>query len=149
MNCDIKIVCPDCLSALNKTRNFLLCQRCTRKYHLLEVIPSFTTLNPLFESRFIEHLKPSRFEKNWFYPMLEKLDISRRRIAFLKKWLKPINKRSLILDVGCGGGVWGLILKRYGSVVGMDVSMGSLKYARNIYEDVIHASITQIPFPSN
>jgi len=31
----------------------------------------------------------------------------------------------------------------------MDISIGSLKHARSVYEDVIHASITQIPFPSN
>ena len=32
--------------------------------------------------------------------------------------------------------------------MGTDVSMGSLKYARNIYKQVVHASVTQLPFPS-
>jgi ubiquinone/menaquinone biosynthesis C-methylase UbiE len=33
-------------------------------------------------------------------------------------------------------------------VVGTDVSVGSLKYAQNIYKQVVHASVTQLPFPS-
>lgn len=40
-----------------------------------------------------------------------------------------------------------MILKCYGSVLGMDVSIGSLKYARNICKDVVRASVTQIPCP--
>ena len=147
MNCNIKIVCPACLSNLSKLNEGLVCLNCGKRFPLIDGIPSFTELNPLFEGRFIEHLKPSRFENTWFYRTLEKADITRRRISFLRKCLKLPNKKSLILDVGCGGG-WGLILKRYGTVVGIDVSLNSLEYARNIYKHVVHASVTQIPFPS-
>jgi len=147
--CNIKIVCPDCLSGLTNQNEGLVCALCKKKFPLIDGIPSVTEVNPLFEGRFIEYGKPSRFERTWFHPILEKVDITRRRISFLKKCLKSLNKNSLILDVGCGGGGWGLILKRYGTVVGMDVSMGSIKYARNIYKDVVHASVSRIPFPSN
>ena len=66
----------------------------------------------------------------------------------MKKCLKLLNKDSLILDIGCGGGGWGSISNRYGIVIGIDVSMGSLRYARTIYKKVIHASVTKMPFPS-
>ncbi|MCK4348104.1 MAG: methyltransferase domain-containing protein [Thermoplasmatales archaeon] len=134
---------------MEKSDSELLCRACDREYHIIEGIPSFTDIDPLFEDRFIEHVKPGRFENKWFYPVLEKTDITKRRISFLKKCLKSLNRNSLILDVGCGGGGWGLILKRYGCVVGLDTSLGSLKYAKNIYENVVHASVSRIPFPSN
>ncbi len=149
MDRDIKIVCPNCLSKLSNRNQGLVCVHCEKEFPFIEGIHSFTELNPLFEGRFVEQLKPSRFENTWFYPILEKVDIERRRISFLKKCLRSLGKDSLIIDVGCGGGGWGVILKRWGTVVGMDVSIGSLRHARSVYEDVIHASITQIPFPSN
>lgn len=146
---DIRIVCPNCLWKLTNRNQGLVCVHCEQRFPLVNGIPSFTKLNPLFEGRFITHNRPSRFENTWFYPILEKVDIGQRRISFLKKRLKSLSRKSLILDVGCGGGGWGLILKRYGTVIGMDVSTGSLKYARAIYEDVVHASVTRIPFPSD
>ena len=145
----IELLCPTCLTVLVKKGSSLFCKKCCQWYPVVNGIPSFTELNPLFEGRFIEHGKASRFENAWFYPILEKVDIGRRRISFLKKCLKSLCRKSLILDVGCGGGGWGLILKRYGAVVGMDISMASLKYAQSIYEDVVHSTVKQIPFPSD
>lgn len=145
----MEIVCPKCLSMMKKRDSDFLCRACDQEYHNMEGIPSFTDIDPLFEERFIEHIKPSRFENKWFYPVLEMTDITKRRISFLKKCFKSLNRNSLILDIGCGGGGWGLILKRYGDVIGLDVSIASLKYAKNIYEDVVHASVSRIPFSSN
>lgn len=149
MHSNIKIACPLCLSILKNQGLRLACPKCKKHFSYREGIPSFAEVNPLFEGRFIEHIKPSKFEKSWFYPLLEKMDIGRRRISFLNKCLRLLNKNSLILDIGCGGGGSGLFLKRYGTVVGMDVSITSLRYARTIYENVLHASIDEIPFPSN
>jgi len=146
---DLDLICIDCLSGVEKTDDFLMCPKCRMKYPLLQGIPSFTNIDSLFEGRFVEYFTPSRFENSWFYPILEKVDISRRRVSFLKKCLKPLSKNSLIMDIGCGGGGWGLTLKKYGVVVGMDVSISSLRYAQKIYKNLVHASIIQIPFPSN
>jgi hypothetical protein len=109
MNYEPKIVCTACLSNLSKLNEGLFCVNCGKSFPVIDRIPSFTELNPIFEGRFIEHSKASRFENTWFYPTLEKVDITRRRISFLKKCLRSLDKDSLILDVGCGGG-WGLIL---------------------------------------
>jgi len=149
VNKNFKIVCPDCLSNLEKQDVGLACLKCHNHFSYKDGIPSFTESNPLFEDRFIEHIKKSKYDNCWFYPLLEKIDIRRRRISFLKKYLKLLKKDSFILDVGCGGGGWGQILKCYGSVIGLDISIGSLKYANNIYMDVVHASVSRIPFPSN
>jgi SAM-dependent methyltransferase len=148
MNCNIKIVCPACSSKLDNPNEGLVCVSCGKRFPLIYGIPSFTEENTLFEGRFVEHISPSRFENTWLYSILEKVDITRRRISFLKKCLESISRKSLILDVGCGGGGWGMILKRYGTVIGIDVSVGSLKYAQDIYKNLVHASATQIPFPS-
>jgi ubiquinone/menaquinone biosynthesis C-methylase UbiE len=149
MNNNIKIACPICYTILNSQSVGLACAKCKKSFSYKEGIPSFTEVSPLFEGRFKEHIKNSKFEKKRFYLFLENFDISRRRISFLKKCLKLLNKNSLILDIGCGGGGCGVILKRYGYVIGLDISIGSLQYAKNIYEDVIHASVSRIPFTSN
>ena len=149
MNCNINMVCPFCLSFLSNQGAKLACPECNNHFSIIDGIPSFAEISPLFEGRFIEHQKKSKYENNWFFPVLENIDIRRRRIFFLKKCLKLLNKESLLLDIGCGGGGWGLILNRYGIVIGMDVSMSSLRFARNIYKKVIHASVTQMPFPSD
>lgn len=145
----IKLVCCDCFSALKNEDNNLVCTVCGKLFPIQEGIFSFTEINLLFEGRFTDYQKLKR--NKWYNPILEKFDISRQRINFLKKYLKNLKNKDtpLILDIGCGGGGWGLTLKQYGSVVGIDVSVESLKHASNIYKNVIHASVTKLPFPQN
>lgn len=143
----IKLVCCDCFSTLKNENNNLVCTVCGKLFPIQEEIFSFTEINSIFEGRFVECQRPAN---KWYSSILENFDISRRRINFLKKHLRYLDhKNSLILDIGCGGGGWGLTLKQYGLIVGIDVSFESLKYASNIYENVIHASVTKLPFPSN
>ena len=144
---ELNLVCPDCFSALEKTSNALLCRKCGREYPVLQGVPSFTDINPLFECRFIEHLQPSRFQNKWFFPLFEYFNISRQRVVFMKQCLRHLSQDSKILDVGCGGGGMGFILKQFGQVVGTDVSLKSLEYAKEVYSTVVHASITRLPFP--
>lgn len=49
-----------------------------------------------------------------------------------------------VLDLGCGGG-W-RFYKRIGPVVGVDLSLGSLRAAREVYDEVVSASLTALPF---
>jgi SAM-dependent methyltransferase len=53
--------------------------------------------------------------------------------------------RGTILDLGCGGG-WGLFA-RVGHSVGVDISVGSLRAARSVYNQVAQASLAALPFP--
>ena len=43
----------------------------------------------------------------------------------------------------------GFVLKQFGEVVGTDVSLKSLEYAKGVYSAVVHTSITGLPFPSD
>ncbi|MCR4432284.1 MAG: class I SAM-dependent methyltransferase [Tepidanaerobacteraceae bacterium] len=144
---ELGLVCLNCLTALEETGSSLLCQKCGQKYPVLQGIPSFTDINPLFEGRFVGHIRPSRFSNKWFFPVFEYFNIASQRVIFLKRSLKQLPRGSKILDVGCGGGGYGFILKGFGQVVGTDVSLKSLEYAKAVYP-VVHASITALPFPS-
>lgn len=50
----------------------------------------------------------------------------------------------MILDIGCGGGWKGLT--EFGSVIGIDISIKSLKNASKIYDLVVQADILKLPF---
>lgn len=58
--------------------------------------------------------------------------------------------RLRILDCGCGTGNNLLMLRRYGSVLGIDITWSGLAYARSRGErQVAQASATGLPFPGN
>ena len=76
--------------------------------------------------------------------------VARRRILLgvLERNLEP--KEALqILDAGCGGGATIESLRRYGSVLGMEISEEAVAYNRKRGREVILGSIEQIPFAAN
>ncbi len=54
-----------------------------------------------------------------------------------------------ILDAGCGTGLLGVKLKKYGEVVGIDISSQAIKFAKKRGLNVKKASIMKIPYPDN
>jgi SAM-dependent methyltransferase len=76
--------------------------------------------------------------------------VARRRIflGVLERNLEP--KEALqVLDVGCGGGATIERLRRYGSVLGMEISEEAVAYNRKRGREVILGSIEQMPFAAN
>jgi ubiquinone/menaquinone biosynthesis C-methylase UbiE len=57
-----------------------------------------------------------------------------------------------VLEIGCGYGLWGLFLKMYvnnsNSCLGLDISRSKLLKvkATNIYDDLVVADVTKLPF---
>ena len=60
--------------------------------------------------------------------------------------------RSLVLDVGCGKGGLGAIVKTIPeknlgtTFIGLDVNLSLLQIARTFYDDVVCGSATNLPF---
>lgn len=59
-------------------------------------------------------------------------------------WRELRGRRGRLLDLGCGGG-WRLFTK-VGPVTGFDLSLGSLRVARELYRDVVQGSLLALPF---
>lgn len=54
-----------------------------------------------------------------------------------------------ILDAGCGTGLLAKKMKKYGKVIGIDISPEAIKYSKKRNIDVKKASITKIPYLKN
>jgi len=140
----VELVCPTCKSILYCSDIELYCSVCNRHCPIIDGIPSFTDVDRFYEGRFV-HTR--RIRRDLFSKLISRVkevffDISYYRPRFLKKCFD--NKHGIVLDLGCGGG--NEFLTTIGSVVGIDLSLSSLQGARNIYNQVIHANATELPF---
>ena len=143
------ICCPECHSRLETKRgNKLFCPQCQKNFLIKDNIPSFINQGDNFyEGRFMDILEG---EEKFTNPVLKKLynfytliAITHSRERFLKKILKGKNNL-LVLDLGCGGGR--KYLTQFGRVVGIDISLQSLKKAKKVYDMVVQADILKLPF---
>lgn len=138
------MVCPTCKSILFRSDKNLYCADCNSYYPIIGGIPSFTDTNRFYEGKF---LHTHQLRKDLFSKIISRLkeiffDISYYRPRFLKKCFA--NKHGIVLDLGCGGG--NEFLTTIGPVVGVDLSLSSLQSARNIYAQVAHANVLELPF---
>lgn len=145
------LVCPICKGKpIFRERKLVLCPDCKRSFVVKDGIISFINYNDSFyEGKFTESydldkkfnfslLKPFKYIYN-----LISVDKSRERF-----FRKNLNRRNqMILDIGCGGG-W-KDLTEFGKVIGVDVSIKSLKNASKFYDLVIQADILKLPFSDN
>ncbi|MBC8232623.1 methyltransferase domain-containing protein [bacterium] len=140
----VELICPTCKSILHSSDTELRCIICNKYYPIIDGIPSFTDRDRFYEGRF---LHTRRLRKDAFSKLISRFrivfpDIGYYRQRFLKKCFD--NKRGIVLDLGCGGG--NELLTTIGPVVGIDLSLLSLQGARNIYNQVVHANATELPF---
>jgi|SRR3989344_1555727 len=67
-------------------------------------------------------------------------------LMLIRRYTKPNAKLSL-LDAGCGTGLFGMKLARFGTVMGIDISPQAIQYAKKRAFSATHGSIEQLPFP--
>jgi len=82
-------------------------------------------------------------ESHFFYVANHRIVLS------LIEKFKTGGKKIRILDAGCGTGLLAKKLKKYGEVLGTDISDEALKFARKRKINAKKASITELPFPKN
>lgn len=87
------------------------------------------------------------YEGRWAEPDLSAGSLRNYLVKKERFFIQELKGRSgRVLDLGCGGG-W-RFYTRVGPVVGVDVSRASLRAARNLYHDVVQASLDCLPFAS-
>ena len=134
----MKLVCTRCYKniTLFQEEDKMVCDE-GHSFKIIDGIPSFIEVDNFYEGKFSEtffdkkeltfiaSLHPNEFRKKFVLDMAEKYP-------------------GLTLDLGCGGGrEW---VQKFGFIVGLDISITSLKNAKTIYGEVIHSSIYKLPF---
>jgi SAM-dependent methyltransferase len=129
------LICPNSKLPLQHDKNSLNSNDGQHIYPLIDNIPVFEGLDEFYENRWSETDTSTGNLRN--------LLVKKQR--FFVNHLK--NQRGTVLDLGCGGG-WKLFTK-VGPVTGVDLSHGSLKIAKGIYDQVVQANWTKLPFADN
>ena len=83
-------------------------------------------------------------ERHFFYVANHNIILS-----LIKKYLKDSHKKLKILDAGCGTGGLAKKLKKFGEVVGVDISSDALKFAKKRGVNTKKASVTKLPLKTN
>lgn len=131
----IEFICPICHRDLEKSATELVCPPCNARYPVVDGIPCFFTVDKFYESR-------------WVQPDLTSGSLRNRLVKKERFFLNMLRgKQGSLLDLGCGGG-WRMF-SQVGATVGVDVSIGSLKAARTLYDVVVQSGLTCLPFPDN
>ncbi len=151
----LKLICPECRAELRKESDELRCGACESAYKIVDGIPAFCGTDEFYEGKFDVSYDDSQsfFTRPAFFPLFIRKALFRFLIlnqigSKRKKFiLDKARGNELTLDIGCGGGrKW---LRNYGQVVGIDVSLSSLKNARQIYNAVAQSTLEKLPFPDD
>jgi SAM-dependent methyltransferase len=129
------LICPNSKLPLQHEKNCLKSNDGQHTYPLVDNIPVFEGLDEFYENRWSETDTSTGNLRN----------ILVKKQRFFVNHLK--GQRGTVLDLGCGGG-WKLFTK-VGPVTGVDLSHGSLKIAKGIYDQVVQANWTKLPFADN
>lgn len=145
----VSLQCPRCRGILDNAGERLICSVCKAFYPMNESIPSFSEVNPFYEGKFAETepdlTESTRGIAGIVYNFYRRFSQSHMRNRFIARMMRPVRKTCSVLDIGCGGG--SRFLAKMGYVVGVDLSMASLRNAQKIYSQVVHADISSMPFP--
>jgi ubiquinone/menaquinone biosynthesis C-methylase UbiE/uncharacterized protein YbaR (Trm112 family) len=133
VNCEL--ICPQKRIPLSRKGDYLCSEDQENTYSIVDNIPVFASLDDFYENRWSESDLSTGGLRNFL--------IKKQR--FFVNYLKK--QQGSLLDLGCGGG-WKLFTN-VGSVTGVDLSHCSLKTAGNIYDQVVQADWTMLPFPDN
>jgi SAM-dependent methyltransferase len=128
-----QLVCPKTRISLQNKESHLSSSDGKSVYPVVNGIPIFANLDDFYENRWSKTDTSTGGLRN--------LLVKKQR--FFLRHLR--NQQGTLLDLGCGGG-WKLLAK-VGNVTGIDLSCSSLKAADSIYDRVVQADWTMLPFP--
>lgn len=153
------LCCPDCRSDLTAASSGFVCQSCSRDYPSTEcgiecLLPSATLPDDRGQDsedfrRWIEisaKLGAEYFENG--NELFNRIHHSSHRAVDL--YFRDRRANGYLLDLGCGTGAHFAYCDRFSHSIGMDISLSSLRTARQKYPDaiLIQADAYRLPFRS-
>jgi ubiquinone/menaquinone biosynthesis C-methylase UbiE/uncharacterized protein YbaR (Trm112 family) len=150
--------CLVCRGELSELNNELVCTKCEKKYPIINGFPV------LLSDKMSEDVSLSRvkFDQKYVYAdedFKKYIEYLKNEYVFysqsdLEKL--PDNRGGKFLELGCGGGVSGLVMAKKGyKIFGVDYSIGGLELSRRVFESFgveayfACADLTHSPFKNN
>ena len=142
--------CPNCGSNLKMKGNSVNCIKCNQEFPVISgIIDFYNKTDRFYEGKFdLENTRKKYFDK---YPIATKLYLQISAFGFRnqhQKYYRKLPANSKVLDLGCGGGDPYLKNNNF-RLIGIDISLSSLKIAKEIYDEVYRIAVPTLPFKSN
>lgn len=154
-----KMVCPLCRTPLTDVKKSLTCSKCNMTYHYLDGIPNFLPDELMLKYNKELKLQDLNEEKSFYdkmYQNLKNLDDGHCVVYGYDEiydFMSDIDRKSSLLDVGCGAGHHSKDLSALGyDVTGIDISFNGLNQARKVSQaagqniDFTMGDIENLPF---
>ncbi len=147
----IDLFCPYCKKKLEADQGSYYCGSCTYKLDKDGRLLIDASVAGLREADFYDGIYGREKGAAWLQGLkrsgrwkkvLESVSLSYRRERFFKRHLS--GRQNLILDLGCGAGRE--MLKSYGKVAGIDLSVKPLRLAAEMYDLAVLSDIKRLPF---
>lgn len=150
------LICPDCHSTFDgqSDKEKRYCKQCGFSFTKKDGIYISSRVIEEKDKKFYDGIYAGELGEEWFQGLnrtsflkkiLEKISLSYRRERFFKKNI--LGEDNLILDIACGAGRD--YFKKFGKVVGVDLSYNALVPATKTYDLVIQSGVNKLPFPDN
>ncbi|MBP9732118.1 MAG: class I SAM-dependent methyltransferase [Candidatus Magasanikbacteria bacterium] len=148
------LCCAVCHTSLETIGSTSVCKVCGFSLENKNGILVENTVTGEKDKEFYDHIYSGELGEKWFQGLnrtnilkkiLEKISLSYRRERFFKRNIK--GSENIILDIACGAGRD--YFKKYGAVVGVDLSYEALDIAKKDYDMVIQGGVNALPFLDN
>lgn len=79
------------------------------------------------------------------------IGINKEILSLVDKYFQQYKEKKeiKILDAGCGTGLLTKKLEKYGNVIGVDIDLNAIKFAKRRISNIIQASIDKLPFEND
>lgn len=148
------LYCSRCGKNYIKNGESFECSGCNKTLFLREDVLVDSLVSKEKDKEFYDAIYSNELGEKWFQGLnrnnfvkkiFEKISLSYRRERFFKKNFK--GKENVILDIACGAGRD--YFKKYGTVIGVDLSYEALTIAKKDYDLVVQSGVECLPFPDN
>lgn len=145
------LICPKCRLDLKKENDSFFCGNCPfvlKNDNGVLVDGSYEAGKDFYDKIYSDSKGESwlqGLDRNFLKSILERVSLSYRRERFFKRNMDGGN--NMVLDIACGAGRD--YFKKYGFVVGIDLSSKPLEIAKKKYDLAIQGGVEKLPFADN
>jgi len=135
------LTCMECSNVLLVNETIAFCGKCNKTYEIKDKIIIMTKNDKFYEGSYDATINFVAKNISRLKFLIYLYFVNSHYLYYIRKY---INKRGVILDVGCGGGI--KYLGEKGNVIGVDLSYRSLLKTTEFYSHSIQCDVLKMPF---